>query len=173
MFRRIVTAVVLAFALAALVAVGQRAQGPVYQSLTDAEMAELLGACGACRNCHSASDRFDECRHTTLSNPNNCQTDMCIENVVVGSTCDLGSPQDCSAVLDPGKPQIVQYVRQDTNCTWSTANYHDWVTHYYDGTGSAPCPKQGPWQVACDKTNGQCNGTLDHTNNRGTKIICQ
>jgi len=163
----ILAALLLACAVSSHLAAAPGGAAP----LSASQMAALAGGVASCKNCHDASARFDECRHTTTSDPNNCQTDMCIENEVVGNTCDLGTPAACTGTLDPEQPQVIQYVRSDTNCTWSTNKYHTWVTHYYDGGPCADCPSVS-WDVSCDKTNGQCNGTLDHTNNRGEKIVC-
>jgi hypothetical protein len=142
------------------------------QPLTDSEMGMIRGSAGPgpCKSCHLNPGRFDECGHLPGSQPV-CADWWCIQNEMVGSTCDLGEPHDCSGTLDAAQTQIIQYVRYDTNCTWSADYYHLWRTDYWDGQGCQNCLYRF-WNVACDKTNGQCNGTLDHRELKGQRIVC-
>ena len=140
-----------------------------YVRLDEERMLGLVGTSGGCDNCHYDPRRQDECSHYDLDD--DCKSDECIANYLMEDTCDVALQTSCTGTWDPGKIYLVQYVRQDTNCTTDNPDeWQTWVTHYYDDNGSCGSVVM---QTRCEKPSNNCNGTLIEFGFRTGAIDCE
>ena len=139
-------------------------------ALSDQAMAAIIGGY-ACRDCGDNSERLDECHHyANDEEPVPCNENKCIANYHLSDSCGLDTPPGCDTTLSPDMPAVVQYIRQDSECAWSTTSWHIWIVDWY--TFVSGCCIGKPWEASCDKTNGECDGELIRIDERGEQILC-
>ena len=156
--------VLITVSACALALPGAKERGTGIKELSEVQMSRLIGG-DACHGCRLIDERKDECFHVACDD--SCAPDSCIANYCIDYTCDLGYG-DCWARLNYDNVGVVQYRREDDNCTTNNPNqWQVWITHYYDTT----C-QTFDLRVRCQKSNGGCDGSLIEIAERPPKIEC-
>ena len=127
------------------------------------DMATTYGG-DSCKNCQVISLRQDECDHFYFGE---CSGGKCVANYMLQASCEPGTGI-CYGREDSDTTAYVQYLREDSNCSSSNPDWHDWITIY---SGSNCTEKT--YEIRCDKV-GSCDGTLidSYIQLSGIKCVC-